>query len=228
MRPGSRPLRVDVLNRRTAPAQAVYRYYRSRPGIVLDTVTLSDSNAAHAARAVLDGSLDASFRALPGDQVPVGIRAERLLDVPLQLLVGPTHPFAGENHVRPTDLAGHRIWIPGIRPATEWERYYRSLSQTFGLSIDALGPHFGDEALMDALADSASLATLVGSGDRYVWPANYDLRRIPLREPTPIYPHILLTRSDHEHPVLTGLRAYLRASEPEDTDDVWVPDWAAC
>ncbi|MEV0436307.1 LysR family transcriptional regulator [Nocardia sp. NPDC050413] len=228
VRPGSRPLRVDVLNRRIAPAQVVYRYYRSRPGIVLDAVTLSDANAAHAARAVLDGSLDASFRALPSDQVPVGIRAERLLDVPLQLLVGPAHPFAGENHVRPTDLAGHRIWIPGIRPGTEWERYYRSLSQAFGLSIDALGPHFGDEALMDALADSASLATLVGSGDRYLWPANYDLRRIPLREPTPIYPHILLTRSDHEHPVLTGLRDYLRASEPESTDDVWVPDWAAC
>ena len=31
VRPGSRPLRVDVLNRRIAPAQAVSRFYRSRP-----------------------------------------------------------------------------------------------------------------------------------------------------------------------------------------------------
>ncbi|MEV8003452.1 hypothetical protein AB0P10_12350 [Streptomyces parvus] len=31
----------------------------------------------------------------------------------------------------------------------------------FGLSIDALGPDFGPEALMDTLAEPASLATLV-------------------------------------------------------------------
>lgn len=226
--PDSRLLRVDVLNRRIAPAQAVYRFYRSRPDAALDTVTLSEENAAQAALAVLEGSLDASFRALPADQVPAGVRAERLLDVPLQLLVGPGHPLAGEDQVRPTDLTGHRIWIPGIRPGTEWEQFYRSLSQAFGLSIDALGPNFGDEALMDALADSDSLATLVGSGDRYLWPESYGLRRIPLREPTPVYPHVLLTRSDHQHPVLAGLRDYLRTSEPDDTDDVWAPDWVTC
>ncbi|WP_265522777.1 LysR family transcriptional regulator [Oerskovia flava] len=225
VRPGSRPLRVDVLNRRIAPAQAVYRFYRSRPDAALDMVTLSEENAAQAVRAVLEGSIDASFRALPAGQVPAGLRAERLLDVPLQLLVGPAHPLAGEDQVRPTDLVGHRIWIPGIRPGTEWEQFYRSLSQVFGLSIDALGPNFGDEALMDALADSASLATLIGSGDRYLWPESYGLRRIPLREPTPVYPHVLLTRSDHQHPVLIGLRDYLRASEPDATDDVWVPEW---
>jgi DNA-binding transcriptional LysR family regulator len=225
VRPGSRPLRVDVLNRRIAPAQAVYRFYRSRSGAALDAVTLGQENAAQAAWAVLEGSLDASFRALPADQVPAGIRAERLLDVPLQLLVGPGHPLASEDQVRPTDLAGHRIWIPGIRPGTEWEQFYRSLSQAFGLSIDALGPNFGDEALMDALAGSPSLATLVGNGDRYLWPESYGLRRIALRDPTPVYPHVLLTRTDHRHPVLTGLRGYLRASQPRITDEVWVPEW---
>ncbi|CAM5330030.1 HTH-type transcriptional regulator HdfR [Streptomyces alboniger] len=65
VRPGSRPLRVDVLNRRIAPAQAVYRFYRSRPGTDLDAVTLSTENAAQAAQAVLEGTIDASFRALP-------------------------------------------------------------------------------------------------------------------------------------------------------------------
>jgi hypothetical protein len=43
---------------------------------------------------------------------------------------------------------------------------------------------------MDALADSASLAaTLVGSGDRYLWP-----------DPTPVYSHVLLFRSGDQHP----------------------------
>ncbi|MFF8955277.1 LysR family transcriptional regulator [Streptomyces sp. NPDC014894] len=226
VRPGSRPLRVDVLNRRIAPAQAVYRFYRSHPEMSLDAVTLSNENAAQAAQAVLEGTVDASFRALPVDRIPAGISAERLLDAPLELLVGPGHPLAKAPWVRPADLAGHRIWIPGIRPGTEWAAFYQALSEAFGLSIDALGPNFGDEALMDALAESASLATLVGRGDRYLWPQTHDLRRIPLREPTPVYTHVLLSRIEDQHPVLTALRGHLRASGPRTPDDAWVPDWA--
>ncbi|MFF2901195.1 LysR family transcriptional regulator [Streptomyces sp. NPDC057966] len=225
VRPGSRPLRVDVLNRRISPAQAVYRFYRSHPGTDLDAVTLSKENAAQAAQAVLEGTVDASFRALPADQVPAGISAERLLDAPLELLVGPGHPMADAPWVRPADLAGHRIWIPGIRPGTEWEAFYQALSEAFGLSIDALGPNFGDEALMDALADSTALATLVGSGDRYLWPQTHDLRRIPLHDPTPVYPHVLLFRSGDQHPVLTALRDHLRTAAPRTPHDVWTPDW---
>ena len=161
VRPGSRPLRVDVLNRRIAPAQTVYRFYRSHPEMDLNAVTLDQENAAQAARAVLEGIIDASFRALPRAQVPAGITAERLLDTPLELLVGPGHPLADAPWAKPEDLAGHRIWIPGIKPDTEWALYYQTLCDAFGLSIDALGPNFGDEALMDALADSASLATLI-------------------------------------------------------------------
>lgn len=227
VRPGSRPLRVDVLNRRIAPAQAVYRFYRAHPETGLDTVTLGEENAAGAAGAVLDGSIDATFRALPADRVPAGISAERLLDAPLELLVGPRHPLARAERVRPAELAGHRIWIPGIRPGTEWAAFYQALSETFGLSIDALGPTFGDEALMDALADSAALATLVGSGDRYLWPGSHDLRRIPLYGPTPVYPHVLLSRTGDRHPVLAALRDHLRASGPVPPEDAWLPEWLA-
>ncbi|MEU5402839.1 LysR family transcriptional regulator [Streptomyces sp. NPDC005963] len=224
VRPGSRPLRVDVLNRRIAPAQAVHRFYRSRPATDLDVVTLSMENAAQAAQAVLEGTVDASFRALPADQVPAGISAERLLDTPLQLLVGPRHPLADAPRVSPADLAGHRIWIPGIKQGTEWAAFYQALSEAFGLSIDALGPNFGDEALMDALADSASLATLVGTGDRYLWPQTHDLRRIPLHDPTPVYPHVLLFRSGDQHPVLAALRDHLRTAGPRTPHDVWAPN----
>jgi DNA-binding transcriptional LysR family regulator len=225
VRPGSRPLRVDVLNRRIAPAQAVYRFYRSHPEVDLDAVTLSTENAAQAAQAVLEGTVDASFRALPADQVPAGISGERLLDAPLELLVGPGHPLADAPWVRPADLAAYRIWVPGIQPGTEWAAFYRALSDAFGLSIDALGPNFGDEALMDALADSASLATLVGSGDRYLWTQTHDLRRIPLRDPTPVYPHVLLFRSGDRHPVLAALREHLRTTGPGAPQDVWAPSW---
>ncbi|MFE6775114.1 LysR family transcriptional regulator [Streptomyces sp. NPDC057702] len=223
VRPGSRPLRVDVLHRRIAPAQAVYRFYRAHTGVDLDTVALGEVSADQAAQAVLEGTLDASFRALPADRVPAGISAERLLDAPLELLVGPGHPLARASRVRPADLAGHRIWIPGIRPGTEWAAYYQTLSATFGLRIDALGPHFGDEALMDALADSTALATLVGGGDRYLWPQGHDLRRVPVCEPTPVYPHVLLSRTADRHPVLAALRDHLRATGPRTPNDAWLP-----
>lgn len=225
VRPGARPLRVDILNRRLAPAQSVYRFYRAHPDMDLDAVTLDGENAEQAARAVLEGTIDASFRALPADRVPAGISAERILDAPLELLVGPGHPLADADRVRPADLVGHRVWIPGIRPGMEWAEFYRSLAEDFGLSIDALGPHFGDEALMDALADSGSLATLVGGGDRYLWPQGHDLRRIPLHGPTPVYPHSLIFRTGDRHPVLAALRDHLRTSRPRATGDVWVPDW---
>lgn len=221
--PGSRPLRIDVLNRRIAPAQAVYRFYRSHPEMNLDAITLSGDTADEAVQAVLDGKVDATFRAPSSSGFPPGIGSERLLDVPLELLVGPAHPMANESWARPADLVGHRIWIPGIRPGSEWEEFYRALSEAFGLSIDALGPHFGDEALMDALADSASLATLVGSGDRYLWPESHDLRRIPLHAPTPVYPHALVFRSGDRHPLLAALRDHLRTTQPRIVDDTWTP-----
>jgi len=76
-----------------------------------------------------------------------------------------------------------------------------------------------------APADSASLATLVGSGDRYLWPQTHDLRHIPLHDPTPVHPHVLLFRSGDQHPVLTALRVHLRTAGPRTPHDVWAPGW---
>lgn len=56
---------------------------------------------------------------------------------PLQLPVGPAHPLANAPAIRPADLAAHRIWVPGIRPGTEWSAFYDALSEEFGLGIDA-------------------------------------------------------------------------------------------
>lgn len=225
VRPGSRPLRVDVLNRRIAPAQAVYEYFRHSQDAEVDAVTLDAQTPAQVAGSILEGAADAAFRAIPAEEVPAGIRAERLLDAPLQILVGPSHPLAAADRVRPHDLVGHRIWIPGIRTGTEWAGFYGSLADEFGLSIDAIGPHFGDEALLDVLADSAELATLVGVGDRYLWPESYDLRRIPLQDPVPLYPHVLLTRKDDQHPVLAGFRGFLRSRSTQLAGPTWVPGW---
>ncbi|GAA1522571.1 LysR family transcriptional regulator [Streptomyces albidochromogenes] len=226
VRPGERALRVDVLGRRIAPALALRGFYESRPGTELDVITLVDANATRAAEAVRTGEIDATFRAVPVGDLPEGVSAERVLDDPLQLLVGPRHPLAAARTLTPADLAGHRIWIPGIKPGTEWAAYYDELTDTFGLRVDAVGPDFGTEALMDAIADSAALATLVGSRDRWVWPAAHDLRRIPVEGPTPVYPHSFLYRTADPHPVLAALRGHLVQARPTPPDDMWTPAWA--
>ncbi|MGH3669766.1 MAG: hypothetical protein ACRDSH_03905 [Pseudonocardiaceae bacterium] len=54
------------------------------------------------------------------------------------------------------------------------------------------------------IADSSALATFVGEQIRLVWPADYDLRRIALHDPTPVYPHSLIWRSANPHSAPTS------------------------
>jgi hypothetical protein len=89
-----------------------------------------------------------------------------------------------------------------------------------------VGPVFGNEALLAEIADSAELATLVGERSRYLWPDSYDLRRIPLRDPTLIYPMSLIWREDNPHPSLIELRDYLDSRRSHEPDaEVWMPKW---
>ena len=211
VRPGRGALRVHVVGRRLAPAGLLSDFRRAHPGTGLDVVTLFDAGAAIAA--VESGTIDASFRAVtvPPGQLPDGIEAARVLDEPVQLLTGPGHALAAARAVTPAGLAGHRIWMPGLVAGTEWAAYYGELAATFGLTIDVTGPDFGTEPLLDVIAASPALATLVGEQTRLVWPDGFGLRCIAVSDPVPVYPHSLIWRSGNRHPVLIALRAYLAA-----------------
>jgi DNA-binding transcriptional LysR family regulator len=225
IRPGRCALRVDVIGPRLAPVGLLRGFHRAHPEIELDVVTLFDADTAIAA--VRSGTIDASFRAvtMPARQLPDGIQAARVLDEPLQLLTGPAHKFAAARAVTPAQLAGHRIWMPGNVTGTEWATYYDELAATFGLTIDTIGPNFGTEALLDTIADSSTLATFIGEHTRLAWPADYDLRRIAMHNPTPVYPHSLIWRSDNPHPALTTLRTYLDTTQPNGPNaDTWTPE----
>ncbi|AZQ34808.1 LysR family transcriptional regulator [Streptomyces cyaneochromogenes] len=227
VRPGRRALRVDVIGRRLAPAVLLRGFHRAHPDTDLDVVTLFDADAAVAA--LRAGTIDASFRVVtvPARQLPDGIEAARVYDEPLQLLTGPAHALAAARAVTPTRLAGHRIWMPGIVEGTEWAAYYAALAAEFALTIEATGPDFGTDPLVDTIADSAVLATFVGADTRLVWPADQDLRRIPLRDPAPVYPHSLLWRADNPHPTLVALRAHLAAARADGREEeTWTPAWA--
>jgi DNA-binding transcriptional LysR family regulator len=227
VRPGSRALRIDVVGRRVSLAGHLRGFHRAHPGIALDVVTLPGSEEALAA--VRDGVIDATFRAvtMPGQRIPDGIESTPVHDEPIHLFTGPAHPFARAAAVTPAQLAGHRIWMPGNVPGAEWTAYYDALAADFGLTIEATGPNFGVEALIDTIAGSSTLATFLGPQTPIVWPAGYDMRLIPLRDPAPVYPHSILWRADNPHPALTTLRGYFAALHHEHLDgEIWTPAWA--
>ncbi|MFF0471133.1 LysR family transcriptional regulator [Micromonospora zamorensis] len=228
VRPGRRALRVDVHSRRIAPAVLLQDFHRAHPRIELDVVTL-DADVHAAMAAVEAGAVDATFHAvpIPARHLPDGIRTARVIDEHHELLVGPRHALANARTVTPAQLAAHRIWMPGMASGTEWADYYDELAAAFGLTIDLVGPVFGNEALLAEIADSAELATFAGERTRYLWPDSYDLRRIPVRGPAPIYPMSLIWRDDNPHPALATLRDHLdsRRTDPADAE-IWLPTWA--
>ncbi|WP_331767712.1 LysR family transcriptional regulator [Embleya sp. NBC_00896] len=225
--PGRRALRVDVIGRRLAPATLLGDFHRARPDVELDVVTLFDADAAVAA--IRSGTIDASFRAvtMPGRQLPDDIESARVFDERIQLLTGPAHQLAAARAVSPADLVGHRIWMPGIVPGTEWAAYYDALAAAFTLTIEITSPDFGTEPVLDTVADSRSLATFVGEHTRLAWPADHGLRRIDMRDPTPVYPHSLVWHRDNPHPALAALRDHFSSRRPDPSEaGTWTPTWA--
>jgi DNA-binding transcriptional LysR family regulator len=209
LRPGNRPLRVDVVSRRIGPAALMRDFHRAHQDVPLEVVTLWDAGSA--IEAVASGTIDATFRCVtvPPRQLPDGVVAMMALEEPHQLLTGPGHPLAEAGSVTLAELAGQVIWIPGIAGGTEWGAYYQQLAAEFGLDIRASGPNFGTESLLEVLAESTELASLVGARTRLHWPAEYDLRRIPVLDRAASYPSSMVWRADNRHPGLVGLREYL-------------------
>ncbi|MEU5994601.1 LysR family transcriptional regulator [Spirillospora sp. NPDC047418] len=226
VKPGSRALRIDVLGLRSAQAVLLHDYWRSHPGTDLDVVTLKVDDPHVAAAAVQAGDVDASFRTVTDPAtLPRDVHMVHAFDSPLELLVGPRHLLASARTLTPDRLRKLRIWVPGIVPRSEWAEFYDELVTAFDLRVDATGPNFGNEVLLDILAESSDVATLVGARDRYIWPANYDLRRIPITDPTLAYPLSLMLPKTNPHPGLRAITDHFATLTPL-PGTVWLPSWA--
>lgn len=221
VRPGHRPLRVDVLGRRLAGAGLLRGFHRHHPDVGLEVHTLPGVRAAVVA--VRTGAVDAAF-CTERHPLPGPLLGRRVLDEPIELLVGPRHPLAGAAAAAPAELAGHRIWIPAIVPGTEWADFYAELAAAFGLTIDDRGPNLGLEHVQDALAAATDLATFVGAGTRLAATTG-ELRRVPLRDPTPVWPWSIIQRRDDPHPALAVLTEHLVRERPPPPEPTWTPSW---
>ncbi|MGW5351600.1 LysR family transcriptional regulator [Streptomyces sp. NPDC004031] len=231
VRAGSRPLRVDIMASRSAASGTMRAFHQAHPGIELDVVMLFGIEEAVAA--IRAGTLDATFRAVvaPGHPLPDDIAYARALDEPLHLLTGPAHALADAPSVPLAELAGHRIWMPGLAPGTEWGAYYDDLVARFGLTIEATGPNFGSDALLDTIVGNPELATFMGEFalprvPRAATLTPRGLRLVPVTDPSPVYPHALLWHRDNPHPALPLLRTHLAATVPAHSGPgTWTPPW---
>jgi DNA-binding transcriptional LysR family regulator len=216
----TRPLRIDVISRRIAPAAIVRAFHRGRPPVLLEMITTQ--HAPGMLGAVLDGEIDAGFAYL---NRPPDRRIDHVLAYlePLQVLVGERHPLAGARAVPAAALAEYRAWMPGIVAGSEWGGYYRDLAADFGVRIDVTGSGY-TEPLLDTIADSRSLITFVGDRTRLAWPDDSGLCRVPVVDPTPVYPHSLCWHAGNKHDGLRRFVDYVRAEWPVTvTDDLWLP-----
>ncbi|WP_306318350.1 MULTISPECIES: LysR family transcriptional regulator [unclassified Streptomyces] len=228
VRGGRRPLRVDVLAANVITNGVVQDFHRAHPHLPLDVVALGRSGK-DALAAVREGRLDAAFwtRIVPEERLPQEVRSARVIDEPAILVTGTAHPLADRTEVTPAELAGHRIWMPGMLKGSEWAAYYEELERAFGLTIDVGGTTFGGGHLLRTVAAADDVATIMGTRTPLTRPTDIELRFVPVRRPTPLYPLSLLWRADSRHPGLAALLAYLtdRYEAPEG-GDFWTPRWA--
>ena len=224
VRPETRPLRVDVLARRTAAVDLLRGFLAAHPDLRADMV--AGGGAATTIRAALAGEIDAGYaylRDTAGERGPALASAYAYLE-PVEVIVGARHPLARAGRAPVPELARYPAWVPGIVAGSEWETFYQDFGTAFGLTVDPTRYVSGTESVFDAVAASRSLVTYVGQKSRLALPADADLVRLPVTDPVPLYPWSLVWRPQSRHPGKARLIGYARRTfrRPE-PGAAWLP-----
>jgi DNA-binding transcriptional LysR family regulator len=225
VQPGTRPLRVDVLDRATGAVDLLRDFCEENPEVAVEMIT--GHGAASTVRSLLAGEIDAGYaylRDVAGELGPGLARTYAHLE-PVQVIVGVRHPLARFRSVRTEALVGCRAWVPGIVEGSEWETFFQDFAAAFGADIDPTGYAVGSESVFDAVAGSRSLVTIVAEGSRVAWPGNLGLARLPVVDPVPVYPWSLIWRADTAHHGTKHLVNHVkRTFEPPAAETpVWLP-----
>ncbi|WP_280691069.1 LysR family transcriptional regulator [Kitasatospora sp. GAS204B] len=199
-----RPLRLDVWGHLFAPLRTVRQ--------VLDAQTPSAVEIGHGrdlpsvAGALLRGEVDAGF----GRYHALGDRrdqelAHRLVRLePVDVILGPGHPLAGADALRPAELRGGRLLLPA---ALERLDFLQRFAERFELGA-ALVPeaNLGAEHFLAQLREHPDAFALLPADvplPEGTTPAG--LRAVPLVDPTPLYAWSLSWPRHAAHPAVAAL-----------------------
>jgi DNA-binding transcriptional LysR family regulator len=194
------PLRVDVWGHLFGPLRTVRAALDDDPGLPVEVGRARDFPSV--ITALRRGELDAGFGRVHALGEPwEDSLARRLIRLePVDAVLGAGHPLASADELRPADLRGSVVWFPA-----EFERldFLRAFCERFEIASRDGGPNLGLDALLDALAGSPGLVTLLPAD--LVLPDRADVRTIPLTDPTPLYAWSLVWRRADTGPRLSGL-----------------------
>jgi DNA-binding transcriptional LysR family regulator len=212
-----RALRIDVLGRDNASIDMTRDFYEA--GDVDVDIVVSRGRGSRWAE-LGDGAVDAAFGRVTAP-LPDGFARIPAFLQPLAILVSRRHALARRTNVPLAELAEHPAWMPANARDSEWARYYRYLTEEFGVRIDSSGPVFGREYIMERVAAEPGIFTF---GDRRHYPPHPDIVEVAIVDPTPVYPWSLLWHEANRHPSLrrfvTHVGTYYRAFDP---GSQWIP-----
>ena len=171
----ARPLRVDVIARRSAVGALLRDFHRAQP-----EGGARGRRAAGGRRGVRRDPRRHARRDLPALPTPpcwASPRPRPRRAAPAARRPGPPARRRARSVRSVPASPAHRIWIPGIVDGSEWASVLsRQLAAAFGLDIDALGPASAATRLLETLAGSADGGHLRGRAA-----AAPGLRRVPVR-----------------------------------------------
>ncbi|MFF4398223.1 LysR family transcriptional regulator [Streptomyces sp. NPDC001480] len=161
------------------------------------------------AQALLRGDTDLGFgrvHPLP-DGRDAGLTQRLVRLEPVDAVVGPSHPSAGADSLRPADLRDSVLWCPAELDRLD---FLRRFADEFRITRRHDGPNLGlDHLLRHLRADPEGFTVFPADAPL---PDHMGLRSVPLVEPTPLYAWSLAWRESSRHPLLdTLLRGFAEA-----------------
>ncbi|MCP3757873.1 LysR family transcriptional regulator [Streptomyces sp. TBY4] len=182
------PLRVDVWGHLYAPMRTLARVAARAPEPDLELGHGRDLPAV--AAALLHGDVDAAFgRVHP--PLPDGLTYRLVRLEPVDAVLGPDHPLAGEAALRPGQLGESVLWTPGALDRLD---FLHRFAERFGIREHAEGPNLGAEHFLAGLSGDVRRFALMPADAPL--PPVPGIRSVPLVDPTPLYAWSLLWRGD--------------------------------
>ncbi|MFA1549646.1 LysR family transcriptional regulator [Actinomadura chokoriensis] len=192
-----RPLRVDVWGHLYAPMRTLAQV--AGPAGDLELGHGRDLPAV--TTALLHGDIDAAFgRVHPPLHAGLAHRLVRLEPVDAVLSTG--HPLAAEPALRPDQLRGSVLWVPGALDRLD---FLHQFADRFGIQDRAASINLGLVHFLTEVAGDPRRFSLLPAD--VPLPEIPGLSSVPLLDPTPLYAWSLLWRTGNGHPGLGGLTA---------------------